>query len=203
MQTLQDSYKHQGQRKQLINKLRQKGISDERVLSVMEKIPRHYFFDRALEEHAYQDKAFPIGEGQTISQPFTVAYQTQLLEIKKGDKVLEIGTGSGYQTIVLLELGADVYTIENNRVLFNRTSKFLPSIGYKTNFFFGDGTLGLPAFAPFDRIIVTAGAPSIPDNLLIQLKPGGILITRKWSESIKYLKINTIKKSLEISGLYH
>ena len=190
MQLHQDSYKHKGQRKQLVNKLKEKGISDEPVLKAIEKVPRHYFFDKALEEHAYQDKAFPIGEGQTISQPYTVAYQTQLLEIKEGNKVLEIGTGSGYQCIVLLELGCQVYTIENNKVLFNRTSKFLPTIGYKANFFWGDGTLGLPSFAPYDKILVTAGAPFIPNNLLSQLKIGGILVIPVGDEeNQKMLKI--------------
>lgn len=173
---MEDTYKHKGQRKQLVKKLEEKGIHDMNVLKAIEKVPRHFFFEKAFEEHAYQDKAFPIGEGQTISQPYTVAFQTVLLDIKPGYKVLEIGTGSGYQCCVLMELGAKVYTIEVNKNLYSRTSRDLPSMGYKANFFLGDGTLGLPAHAPFDRIIVTAGAPFIPQKLLSQLNVGGVLV---------------------------
>jgi protein-L-isoaspartate(D-aspartate) O-methyltransferase len=172
----EDNYKHQGLRNKLVKKLAEKGIKDERVLSAIGRVPRHFFFESALLEHAYQDKAFPIGEGQTISQPYTVAFQSEKLEIKPGDKVLEIGTGSGYQACVLLELGAKVYTIEYNRVLFERTQVFLPSIGYKPYFFHGDGSKGLPMKAPFDKIIVTAGAPIVPDALTSQLKENGILV---------------------------
>jgi protein-L-isoaspartate(D-aspartate) O-methyltransferase len=172
----EDNYKHQGLRNKLVKKLAEKGIKDDRVLSAIGNVPRHFFFESALLEHAYQDKAFPIGEGQTISQPYTVAFQSEKLEIKPGDKVLEIGTGSGYQACILLELGAKVYTIEYNRVLFERTRDFLPSIGYKPHFFHGDGSKGLPAKAPFDKIIVTAGAPIVPDALTSQLKEGGILV---------------------------
>lgn len=172
----EDNYKHQGLRNKLVKKLAEKGIKDDRVLSAIGKVPRHFFFESALLEHAYQDKAFPIGEGQTISQPYTVAFQSEKLEIKPGDKVLEIGTGSGYQACILLELGAKVYTIEYNRVLFERTRDFLPSIGYKPHFFHGDGSKGLPVKAPFDKIIVTAGAPIVPDALTSQLKEGGILV---------------------------
>src|SRR6187551_3664128 len=172
----EDNYKHQGLRNKLVKKLAEKGIKDDRVLSAIGKMPRHFFFESALLEHAYQDKAFPIGEGQTISQPYTVAFQSEKLEIKPGDKVLEIGTGSGYQACILLELGAKVYTIEYNRVLFERTRDFLPSIGYKPHFFHGDGSKGLPIKAPFDKIIVTAGAPIVPDALTSQLKEGGILV---------------------------
>lgn len=173
---MQDSYKHRGLRRTLVKTLSAKGITDEAVLRAIGKIPRHYFFDDALLPHAYQDKAFPIGEGQTISQPYTVAFQSEKLNVQPGDKVLEIGTGSGYQACVLLELGANVYTIEYNKVLYERTRQFLPRMGYKPHFFQGDGSKGLPRHAPFDKIIVTAGAPSVPDSLIKQLKVGGILI---------------------------
>lgn len=173
---VEDSYKHRGLRNKLVKKLREKGIRNEAVLAAIGKVPRHVFFETALLEHAYEDKAFPIGEGQTISQPFTVAFQSEKLEIKPGDKVLEIGTGSGYQACILLELGAKVYTIEYNRVLYERTKQFLPALGYKPHFFHGDGSKGLPAKAPFDKIIVTAGAPIVPTALTDQLNEGGILV---------------------------
>jgi len=173
---LEDSYKQRGLRNKLVKTLQNKGILNEKVLAAIAKVPRHFFFDNALLEHAYQDKAFPIGEGQTISQPYTVAFQTEKLEVKPGDKILEIGTGSGYQACILLELGAKVYTIEYNKKLFERTKVFLPKMGYKPFFFFGDGSKGLPAKAPFDKIIVTAGAPVIPTALTDQLNEGGILI---------------------------
>ncbi len=171
-----DGYKHKGMRKGLVRLLRSKGIQDEQVLAAIEKIPRHFFFESAFLEHAYQDKAFPIGEGQTISQPYTVAFQSELLEVSAGQKVLEIGTGSGYQAIVLLELGAKLYTIEYQPKLYERTKHFLPKMGYRPKFFHGDGSKGLPEFAPFDRIIVTAGAPIVPKALIQQLKPGGKLV---------------------------
>jgi len=171
-----DTFRHQGLRRNLVIELEKKGISDQRILAAIGKIPRHIFFENALISHAYQDKAFPIGEGQTISQPFTVARQTELLELKPGHKVLEIGTGSGYQCCVLMELGATVHTIEYQPKLFHRTSEILPNMGYKPRFFLGDGSKGLPNFAPFDRILVTAGAPAIPQPLIDQLKPGGILV---------------------------
>lgn len=173
---MEDSYKHRGKRKALVKMIRSKGISDQAVLDAVGKVPRHFFFDNALLEHAYQDKAFPIGEGQTISQPYTVAFQTEKLDIKPGMKVLEVGTGSGYQACILLEMGARVYTIEYNKVLYDRTRRFLPRIGYQPRFFHGDGSLGLPRFSPFDRIIVTAGAPSVPASLIQQLSTDGILI---------------------------
>ena len=172
----EDNYKHRGLRNKLVKILQKKGISDHRVLAAVGKVPRHLFFENALLEHAYQDKAFPIGEGQTISQPYTVAFQTEKLEIKPGDKVLEIGTGSGYQACILLELGARVYTIEYNRRLYDITRSFLPSLGYKPYFFYGDGSKGLPSKAPFDKILVTAGAPVIPNALTDQLANGGILV---------------------------
>lgn len=173
---VEDNYIQRGLRNKLVKKLREKGIKDEVVLNAISRVPRHVFFDDALLQHAYQDKAFPIGEGQTISQPFTVAFQSEKLEIKPQDKVLEIGTGSGYQACVLLEMGARVYTIEFNRNLFERTRKRLPLLGYKPFFFHGDGSKGIPSKAPFDKIIVTAGAPVIPTALTNQLAENGILI---------------------------
>jgi protein-L-isoaspartate(D-aspartate) O-methyltransferase len=184
---LKDTYKHKGLRKQLVGKLREKGIRDGNVLKAIEKVPRHFFFEEAFEDHAYQDKAFPIGEGQTISQPYTVAFQTELLEIKNGEKILEIGTGSGYQCCVLIELGGKVYTIENNKVLFTKASSFLPSIGYNASFFWGDGTLGLPAYAPFNKILVTAGAPFVPQKLLSQLTVGGIMVIPVGNEETQHM----------------
>lgn len=173
---IEDNYKQRGLRNKLVKKLVEKGIKDERVLAAIGKVPRHVFFENALLDHAYQDKAFPIGEGQTISQPYTVAFQTEKLEIKPGDKILEIGTGSGYQACVLLEVGAKVYTIEYNRKLYEKCKDFLPTMGYKPFFFFGDGSKGLPAKAPYNKIIVTAGAPIVPTALTDQLADGGILI---------------------------
>jgi protein-L-isoaspartate(D-aspartate) O-methyltransferase len=173
---LEDSYKHKGLRKNLLQQLQVKGIRDKNVLEAMMKVPRHLFFDKIFLEHAYQDKAFPIGEGQTISQPYTVAFQTSLLEIKKGDVVLEIGTGSGYQTCILLELGAKVYTIEYNRPLYENVKNFLPKLNYFPNFIYGDGSKGYPPAAPFNKILVTAGAPSVPLVLIEQLKENGMLV---------------------------
>jgi len=172
-----DSPKHLGKRKQLAELLQSKGIKDSSVLLAIKSVPRHLFLDSSFEDHAYQDKAFPIAADQTISQPFTVAFQTELLKVKEGDKVLEIGTGSGYQTAVLLELKAKVYTIERQQELFKKTSKFLNKIGYTPKkMIFGDGYNGLKQEAPFDRIIVTAGAPFVPKALLAQLKIGGRLV---------------------------
>jgi protein-L-isoaspartate(D-aspartate) O-methyltransferase len=176
MQNPNDTFRHKGMRKELVAYLRTKGITDEAVLTAIDNIPRHLFMDGAFLEFAYQDKAFPIAAGQTISQPFTVAFQTQLLHIKKGDKVLEIGTGSGYQTAVLCELGAKVFTIERQRPLFLKSQQILKELGYMPKQFYGDGYIGQPNFAPFDKIIVTAGAPFIPPKLVEQLKLGGILI---------------------------
>ncbi len=174
---MEDSYRHRGMRRQLVKTVQAKGIKSQSVLDAIGKIPRHFFFeDSALIEHAYEDKAFPIGSGQTISQPYTVAFQSELLQLKPKDKVLEIGTGSGYQAIVLLELGAEVFTIEYQKALFERTRKFLPQMGYQANFFYGDGSKGLAKHAPYDKIIVTAGAPSVPDALIDQLKVGGCLV---------------------------
>ena len=175
--TLKDTFKHKGLRKQLVNTLVDKGIKNQVVLDAIGSIPRHLFIDSGFLEHAYQDKAFPIGASQTISQPYTVAFQSELLEVKQGDKILEIGTGSGYQTAVLCVLGAHVYSIERQLELFKKTSQFLPKIGYVAKrLIFGDGYKGLKEEAPFDSIIVTAGAPFVPKPLLSQLKVGGRLV---------------------------
>jgi protein-L-isoaspartate(D-aspartate) O-methyltransferase len=171
-----DNYREIGARKRLVELLEKKGIEDKAVLHAIGKVPRHYFFDETFWAQAYKDIAFPIGEHQTISQPYTVAYQTQLLHIQKRDKVLEIGTGSGYQTCILLELGAEVYTIERKEKLFERTKLVLPHMGYHPHFFLGDGSMGIAAHAPYQKIIVTAGAPTVPDVLLKQLAVGGILV---------------------------
>lgn len=171
-----DTYKHKGMRNKLIEAIRKKGITDEKVLEAMLNIPRHYFMDSSFTEIAYQDKPFPIGCGQTISQPYTVAFQTQLLDVEKGHMVLEIGTGSGYQACILSEIGAKVFTIERIRELYIQTKKFIAEYGFKPKLFYGDGYSGLPAFAPYDRILVTAGAPDIPGALIEQLKPGGKLV---------------------------
>lgn len=174
---MRDTAKHQGQRNLLIEQLRLKGIVDEQVLKAMVTIPRHLFIESSFEDFAYQDKAFPIGAGQTISQPYTVAFQTQLLDVKEDDKILEIGTGSGYQTAVLCKMGAKVFTIERQNELYRKTSVLLPKLGYKPRIMmFGDGYKGLPNDAPFDGIIVTAGAPFIPKPLMAQLKIGGKLV---------------------------
>ena len=172
-----DTYRHKGLRKLLVETIERKGIADPAVLTAIENVPRHFFFDSSFLEFAYEDKPFPIGAGQTISQPYTVAFQTELLQVRKGDKVLEIGTGSGYQACILAEMGAKVFSIERQKSLFEKTSKLIPKLGYaRIKTFYGDGYKGLPAFAPFDRIIITAAAPYIPDPLLEQLKPGGIMV---------------------------
>lgn len=177
MRKYEDTYRHKGLRKKLIDILRDKGITDEAVLSAMNNIPRHFFLDSAFDEIAYEDRAFPISEGQTISQPYTVAYQTQLLQIKPYDKVLEIGTGSIYQATVLAEMGVKVFTIERQKALFEKTKQYIFKSKYPNlKFFFGDGYEGLPTYAPFDKVIITAAAPFIPPKLIEQLKPGGKMI---------------------------
>ncbi|MCB0457464.1 MAG: protein-L-isoaspartate(D-aspartate) O-methyltransferase [Flavobacteriaceae bacterium] len=174
---MKDTFTHKGMRKKLVDTLRKKGITNEEVLKAIQNIPRHWFMDSGFVDHAYVDKAFPIAAEQTISQPYTVARQTELLEITAGDTVLEIGTGSGYQSAVLLEMGVTVYTIERQNELFKKTSLFLPKIGYRPKkMVFGDGYKGLPEFAPFNGIVVTAGAPFVPKPLLAQLKIGGRLV---------------------------
>lgn len=174
----EDTYLHKGQRKKLVNELRDKGITDERVLTAIETIPRHFFLDPAFDRYAYQDKAFPIGAGQTISQPYTVAFQSQLLEIKPFEKILEVGTGSAYQACVLAEMNAIVYSIERQNALYKYNNNFFFLDNYRNTIkrFYGDGFEGLPSFAPFDKIIITAAAPSIPMKLINQLKIGGLLV---------------------------
>ncbi len=185
-----DTYRHKGLRKQLVEVIASKGISNRDVLNAIENIPRHLLIpDNALHKFAYQDKPFPIGAGQTISQPYTVAFQTELLEVSKRDKILEIGTGSGYQTAVLLEMGAKVFSIERQKTLFDRTKDLLPKLGYLgAKLFYGDGYKGLPAFAPFDKIIVTAGAPYIPEDLIMQLKVGGIMVIPVGEDDTQQMK---------------
>lgn len=174
---MKDTHKHQGLRNQLVKTIKAKGITDTNVLQAIANIPRHLFMDSGFVDFAYQDKAFPIAADQTISQPYTVAFQSELLEVKKGAKILEIGTGSGYQTAVLIEIGAKVHTIERQQELFRKTKSFIQKLGYKPkSIIFGDGYKGLPAEAPFDGIIVTAGAPFVPSPLLAQLKIGGRLV---------------------------
>jgi protein-L-isoaspartate(D-aspartate) O-methyltransferase len=177
MRPSEDTYRHKGLRKKLVDTIRSKGITDDKLLDVINNIPRHFFLDSAFDEVAYEDRAFPIGEDQTISQPYTVAYQTTLLEVKPFEKILEVGTGSAYQACVLAGLGAQVYTIERQKKLFNANKSF-PFLKKYPNikFFYGDGYEGLPTYAPFDKIIITAAAPSIPQKLIEQLKPGGMMV---------------------------
>lgn len=188
-----DSYRHKGLRQKLVNLIRSKGIRDERVLEAINKVPRHLFMDSSFIHFSYSDQAFPIGAGQTISQPYTVAFQTELLDIKPMEKVLEIGTGSGYQAAVLLEMGAKVYTIERQRELFVKSQNLLKSLNYHPEFFFGDGYMGVPAYAPYDKILITAAAPDVPDNLVAQLKTGGILVMplggRESQKMVKIVKV--------------
>ena len=173
---LEDNYRHKGLRKQLVDLLRSKGISDEAVLAAITEVPRHVFLDSSFVELAYQDQAFPIGSGQTISQPHTVAFQTQLLQVEKGTKVLEIGTGSGYQACVLAAMGAKVFSIERQRNLYFKTKEILEQLPFRVKTFLGDGFEGLPTYAPFDRVIITAGAPDIPEALIAQMKAGAIMV---------------------------
>ena len=196
---MKDTLKHQGLRNQLAKAIAAKGIENKNVLAAIAKIPRHLFLDSSFENFAYQDKAFPILADQTISQPYTVAYQTQLLEIMPGDKVLEIGTGSGYQTAVLMEMQAEVYSVERQNELFKKTKLFLPKLGYRPRYLgFGDGYKGLPDHAPFDKIIVTAGAPFVPKALLAQLKLGGMLVIPVGTtKQIMYLYKRTAVKHFE------
>ncbi len=176
MLNVKEEPKYAGMRNRMVDDLDAKGIGSSEVLAIMRKIKRHLFIDRGFEEHAYNDKAFKIGAGQTISQPSTVAIQTSLLELKKGDKVLEIGTGSGYQTAVLCEMGCKVFSIERQKALFDKTKPLLDLMGYRTKLFYGDGYIGQPSFGPFDKIIITCGAPIIPEKLVEQLKPGGLMV---------------------------
>ena len=194
-----DSTKHQGMRRHLVEQLRNKGITDEEVLSAIGSVPRHLFMDSGFESHAYQDKAFPIAAEQTISQPYTVAFQSQLLKVQKGQSVLEIGTGSGYQTAVLILLGADVYSIERQHQLYRYSMRQLPKLGYRSKkLVFGDGYKGLPEFAPFDRILVTAGAKEVPKALLNQLVIGGRMVIPVGTETQEMiLMVRTSAKEFE------
>ncbi len=195
---MKDTFKHQGLRQQLVRLIESKGITDEKVLRAIGKIPRHLFMDSGFLDHAYQDKAFPIGAGQTISQPYTVAFQTELLKVASGDKVLEIGTGSGYQTAVLCEIGAKVFSVERQLELFKKTSKFLPKLGYRAKkLIFGDGYKGLPEEAPFDSIIVTAGAPFVPKPLLSQLKENGGRLVIPVGEDVQVMTLFVRKGAKE------
>jgi protein-L-isoaspartate(D-aspartate) O-methyltransferase len=173
---LNDTYRHKGLRKKLVEELKRLGISNAQVLEAINRVPRHYFLSSAFLEFAYENKAFQIGAGQTISHPFTVATQSQLLNVKPGMKVLEIGTGSGFQTAVLCELGAKVFSVERQKILHDNSKALLGKMGYKPHLVYGDGYKGLPAFAPFDRVIITCAIPKVPEDLLIQLKPGGLLV---------------------------
>ncbi|MGZ3939522.1 MAG: protein-L-isoaspartate(D-aspartate) O-methyltransferase [Flavisolibacter sp.] len=189
MRPTDDTYRHKGMRKKLVETVKSKGITNEKVLHAIERIPRHFFLDSAFDEVAYEDKAFPIEEKQTISQPYTVAYQTQLLEIKPFDKVLEIGTGSAYQACVLADMGAQVYTIECQKKLFENNKNFAFIKKYPNiKFFYGDGYEGLPTFAPFDKVIITAAAPDVPQKLLAQLKVGGMMVIPVGSGDVQVMK---------------
>jgi protein-L-isoaspartate(D-aspartate) O-methyltransferase len=184
---MEDDFRFKGMRMRLVREISQKGITDKKVLDAILKVPRHFFMDSSFVEHAYQDKAFPISAGQTISQPYTVAFQSQLLEIQPADKVLEIGTGSGYQTAILLEMGALVYSIERHRELFYQATSMLDKMGYKPMLFWGDGYLGKPGYSPFDKILITAGAPFIPEDLKMQLRVGGYLVAPVGSGSTQVM----------------
>jgi protein-L-isoaspartate(D-aspartate) O-methyltransferase len=195
MRRFEDTYRHKGLRKKLVETVRSKGITDEKVLEAIERIPRHFFLDSAFDEVAYEDKAFPIAEHQTISQPYTVAYQTQLLELKPFEKVLEIGTGSAYQASVLAELGVQVYTIERQKKLFESNKRFdyikrYPNI----KFFYGDGYEGLPTFAPFDKVLITAAAPDIPQKLVQQMKTGAMMVIPVGTGEVQVMKRLTKQK---------
>ncbi len=200
MRKFEDTYRHKGLRKKLVDTVRGKGIADEKVLEAINKIPRHFFLDSAFDEVAYEDRAFPILEKQTISQPYTVAYQTQLLEVKPYSKVLEIGTGSAYQACVLAELGVQLYTIERQKKLFefNKTFDYLKQ--YRNiKFFYGDGYEGLPTYAPFDRVIITAAAPDIPMKLVQQMKPGGMMVIPMGEGSVQVMKRITKEEDGELT----
>jgi len=182
---MEDSYRHKGMRRKLVNEIRKKGILVEEILEAIYRVPRHLFLDSGFLKYAYEDKPFPIGSGQTISQPYTVAFQTELLNVKPGVKVLEIGTGSGYQACVLAALGVQVFSIERQKKLYEKAMSFLPELGFEINLFYGDGYLGLPDHAPFDGILITAAAPEVPECLFDQLETGGVLVSPVGSGGIQ------------------
>lgn len=186
--TMQDSYKHQGMRRQLIGQLSEQGVDDQRILDAFESIPRHFFLDAVFAEQAYSNMAFQIGSGQTISHPYTVAFQTLQLDVQKGDQILEVGSGSGFQTCILCQLGAKVFSIERHKELHLKAKHMVRYFGFNARLSFGDGYKGLPAFAPFDKILVTCGAPSVPEELVRQLKPGGIMIVPVGSGNTQEMK---------------
>lgn len=203
---MEDLYRHKGMRKKLMESIRKKGIQDERVLEAINTIPRHFFLDSSFLEFAYEDKPFPIGSGQTISQPYTVAFQSELLQVAKGEKILEIGTGSGYQACILEHLGAKVFTIERQKRLFDKTKRFLQEYGYKVKIFYGDGNLGLATFGPFDKILITAAAPDLHNNLISQLKTGGIIVVPLGSGEVqtmmRYTKLPDGRLEAESFGAF-
>ena len=199
MVQIEDTFKHQGMRRKLVAEIKQKGITDEGVLEAIGSIPRHQFMDNSFIQFAYSDKAFPIAAGQTISQPYTVAFQTESLQIKKFDKVLEVGTGSGYQSAVLCRMGATVYTIERQKALYDFARNLLPPLGFRPQFFYGDGYQGLPTYGPFDKIIVTAGASFVPEPLKQQLKIGGIMVIPVGKSDLQIMKIITRLNETEYS----
>jgi protein-L-isoaspartate(D-aspartate) O-methyltransferase len=191
MVQMEDTFMHQGMRRKLVAEIKTKGITEEGVLEAIGSVPRHLFMDNSFLQFAYSDKAFPIAAGQTISQPYTVAFQTQSLQIKKFDKVLEVGTGSGYQSAILCKMGASVYTIERQKSLYDFARNLLPTLGFRPQIFYGDGYLGLPTYGPFDKIIVTAGATFVPEPLKLQLRIGGILVIPVGNSSHQIMKIIT------------
>lgn len=198
-----DSYRHKGLRKILIEELKQMGIKDNKVLEAMNHVPRHYFLSSAFLEYAYENRAFQIGAGQTISHPFTVATQSELLRVEKGMKVLEIGTGSGFQTAVLCELGAKVYSIERQKLLHDNSKKILTMMGYRPYLSYGDGYKGLPSFAPFDRVIITCAVPKVPEELLMQMCPGGILVMPYGEGDVQQMMVIEEKKDGSFQSQLH
>ena len=203
MNVMEDTYRHKGLRRLLVEEIRKKGIIDETVLDAIGRVPRHAFMDSGFINFSYKDSAFPIGSGQTISQPYTVAFQTQLLEVKPHDKVLEIGTGSGYQAAVLYEMGANVHTIERHRELYVKSQQLLHQLGYRMHFFYGDGYAGLPAYAPFNKILVTAGATEIPETLVQQLKIGGRMVIPVGGNDGQEMTLVVKKSDTETEVTYH